>query len=69
MFEVLTNRKDIVRYIDEMPEPSEWTITQEQFIRRFELLEGLRDLAGVVIKNEVTDILVTNGGEAGRFKW
>ena len=44
-------------------------LTQEQFMRRVDKVFADRDMASVVIANEVTDILNTRGGKAGRFKW
>ena len=69
IFSTIYNRKELARFLQQQPEVRCWSMSEEQFLRRVEMVEGLRDLAGVIIKNEVTDMLLTNGGKAGRFKW
>ena len=69
IFSTIYNRKELARFLQQQPEDRCWSMSEEQFLRRVEMVEGLRDLAGVIIKNEVTDMLLTNGGKAGRFKW
>ena len=69
IFNTLVNRHGMVADIESSQLENSWGISQEQFLRRVELVESNRDLAGVTIRNEVADILNTKGGKAGRFKW
>lgn len=60
---ILKNKTGLLRYVSPLG------LTEEQFMNRVDKVFEERDMAGVVIRNEVTDILKTNGGKAGRFKW
>ena len=69
IFNTLVNRHGMVASIDMSPAESDWMMTEAQFLRRVDKVIARRDMTSVVIVNEVTDILLTKGGKAGRFKW